>query len=245
MRELDCMAAQAAVDEGMLNRLIAENERFLLRCSSLATHRYITKCDDEWSIALTAFDEAVKNYDYDKGSFLSFAEMVIRRRLVDFLRSDSKFRSEIPIGRAESGTREGDEDEEISLYDRKAIAEYAALEEQRLLKYEIEAANEVFAQYGFTFMDLAQCSPKSEKTRAVCAKAVRYLLRNPLLLREMRAQKQVPQKILEKNLNVPRKKLERHRKYIIAAVELLSGEYPYLADYMHFIKEVDHEVSNR
>jgi RNA polymerase sigma factor len=43
--------------------------------------------------------------------------------------------------------------------------------------------------------------------------------------------------MIEKNTNVPRKILERHRKYIIAAIEILSGEYPYLADYLRYIRE--------
>jgi RNA polymerase sigma factor len=43
--------------------------------------------------------------------------------------------------------------------------------------------------------------------------------------------------MIEKNTHVPRKILERHRKYIIAAIEILSGEYPYLADYLRYIRE--------
>jgi RNA polymerase sigma factor len=36
---------------------------------------------------------------------------------------------------------------------------------------------------------------------------------------------------------ISRKILDRHRRYIIAAVEILSGDYPLLAEYMQFIKD--------
>jgi RNA polymerase sigma factor len=229
------MAMGAAEDELKLERFISENEQFIVRCTSLIVHRYITKSDDEWSIALIAFTEAVQDYHFDKGSFLSFAKTVIRRRLIDFQRSKSKYNSEIPVNPAMFGTDEEDEAaEKFAVY--KAVTELS-VQEDHSIRYEIEAIDKIFRQYGFSFMDLAECSPKSEKTKLICAKAVIYVLRNPLLIREMRVRKMLPLKTIASNVEVPRKKLECHRKYIIAAVEILSGEYPCLAGYMHYIKE--------
>jgi RNA polymerase sigma factor len=54
---------------------------------------------------------------------------------------------------------------------------------------------------------------------------------------ELRRSKQLPLKNIEKSAQVPRKILERHRKYIIAAIEILSGEYPNLAEYLRYIRE--------
>ena len=44
-------------------------------------------------------------------------------------------------------------------------------------------------------------------------------------------------KELEKLSRIPRKILDRHRKYLIAAVEILHGEYPLLAEYMSYIRK--------
>ena len=239
MRELDCAATEAAKDELKLERFIALNEQFILRCTSLTMRRYITKSDDEWSIALIAFTEATRSYHFDKGSFLFFAKTVMRRRLIDFQRSKSKFSSEIPVNPSMFGTDEEDEAfEKFAVH--KAVTELSKTEDHSI-KYEIEAIDKIIMQYGFSFMDLTLCSPKSEKTKMLCAKAVVYVLRNPLLLREMRVRKMLPLKTIAENIEVPRKKLESHRKYIIAAVEILSGEYPYLADYMQYIKEEIHK----
>ena len=42
---------------------------------------------------------------------------------------------------------------------------------------------------------------------------------------------------LAKKAGVHKKILERHRKYIIAAAEILNGEYPLLAEYMNYIRK--------
>ena len=49
-------------DQQMEN-LIYENEFFILRTARVATGRPITKSDDEWSVALSAFWEALKSHD--------------------------------------------------------------------------------------------------------------------------------------------------------------------------------------
>lgn len=235
MRELDYLAASAAGDKEKMNSLIQQNEYFILKCASAVTHRYIRKSDDEWSLALMAFASAIQSYALDKGSFLSFAELVIRRRLIDYCRTQTKYSAEIPVNPAVFNTDSEEDNEDVPI--RLAIAEQVSHTEDDSLRLEIEAANLVFAEYGFSFFDLVYASPKAGKTKALCAIASCYLLRNPILIHEMRKVKQLPQKIIEKNAKIPRKILERHRKYIIAAVEILSGDYPCLAEYMHYIRK--------
>ena len=75
----------------------------------------ISQSDDEWSLALAAFVEAVRTYDLSKGRFLSFSELVIKRRLTDYYRSQLKFRSEITVN---PGAFEGlleDNEEDFSI----------------------------------------------------------------------------------------------------------------------------------
>ena len=237
MRELDHMVICAKTDQSVLEELIRKNEFYILKNASRVTGRYITKSDDEWSIALLAYNQAIQSYELNKGSFLGFAELVIRRRLIDYIRSQGRYISEISVDPILFDTEPEEEDENPSL--RLAVAEQISRQETGDLKLEIAAANIVFADYGFTFFDLSGCSPQAKKTKAACAKAVNYLLHNPLLVTDLKNSKQLPIKTVEKNTKVPRKILERHRKYIIAAIELLSGEYPQLADYLKYIREED------
>ena len=235
MKQTDELAVLAAEDALRMEELIKKNERFILRCAAEVAHRYITKSDDEWSVALMAFSQAVKSYSPEKGSFLSFAELVIKRRLIDYIRTQAKHGSEITVNPTVFDSEPEDQDEDIAL--RAEVSKKVSHAPNSALKEEIEAITDVFARYGFSFFSLTDCSPKAEKTKKACAQVVRYLMANPLLLSEMRHSKQLPTKTIEKNCGVPRKIIERHRKYIIAAAEIITGDYPYLAEYMRFIRE--------
>ena len=235
MRELDHMVVNAKVDQTTLTHLIEQNELFIIKCAATTTHRYLSKSDDEYSIALLAFHEAVKSYELNKGSFLSFAELVIRRRIIDYCRKQQKLNSEICVNPALFETDPEKESEDLSLH--LAVAKKVSVANDGSLKLEIETANEVFSHYGFTFFDLTRCSPQAKKTKLSCAKSIAYILSNPLMISEIHSSKQLPIQLIEKNTKVPRKSLERHRKYIIAAVVILSGEYPKLADYLRFVRE--------
>ncbi|GAB1477389.1 RNA polymerase sigma factor SigI [Bacillota bacterium] len=234
MREIDKRAVAALEDTQELNCFILENEPYILKCTQGITKRYITKNDDEWSVAMKAFSDAVTAYSYDKGSFLSFAELMIRRRLIDFFRTQNRFRHELSVNPLVFSGEAEEDDEDLFLAAK--IASKTAEVSESALKDEIEAVGQQLAEYGFSFYDLITCSPKSKKTKAACAAAVGYMVSSPLLCSELRHSKSLPLKLIEKDTQIPRKVLERHRKYIIAATEILTGDYPGLADYMRPIE---------
>lgn len=235
MREIDVMAQKAKTDRETMNALILQNEHFILKCASAAVRSYVSRSDDEWSVALGAFTEAIESYSIDKGSFLNFSELVIRRRIIDFIRSQSRHSVEIPINPSLFDVDSCEEEDGASI--KSEIGEKTAEHADNSLKLEIELANEVLSSYGFTFFDLAECSPKAKKTKKSCAMGVAYIINNPILVSNMKVKKLLPIGLIEKNTKIPRKILERHRKYIIAAVEIMTGDYPHLAEYMPFIKE--------
>ena len=218
--ETDRLALAAKTDEQALNNLIETQKSWILKVCSDVTHRYITDSDDEWSTALLAFHEAVQSYDESKGTFLAFASVVIRRRLLDDIRSQWRHKGEIHV-------LPGELEEEP---DRSIDTAQAA-------RAEIAAAQAILKPYGFSFFDLAESSPKAEKTKAACCSAVIALLKDGELLDKMRKNKALPMKELEKASGVARKILDRHRRYIIAAAEILSGEYPVLAEYLGYIRK--------
>ena len=112
-----------------------------------------------------------------------------------------------------------------------------AVDPAQAAREEIAAAQAILKPYGFSFFDLAESSPKAEKTKQACCKAVVALLKNEELLIKMRKNKALPMKELEAASGVARKILDRHRRYIIAAAEILSGEYPVLAEYLEYIRK--------
>lgn len=231
-------------DRSRIEPFIKQHKGFVISTVYKTIHRYVTDSDDELQIAMIAFYEAIESYDETKGSFLPFSALVIRRRLIDYLEKESRHGREISV---ELGAMEdqGDSDlMESSLYRQVHEKTSRLSEEQRevedgqtAVRNEIEAVQQLLKGYGFSFYDLTECSPKSQKTKSACAEAVRLLLSHPVLFDSMRKSASLPMKEICEQTGIKRKLLERHRRYIIAAAEILNGEYPLLAEYMNYIRK--------
>jgi len=235
MREIDRDAIRAKVEKAYREEFLFRFESFVLKTAYKTTNQYITKSDDVWSVAFFAFNEAINSYDPEKGSFIPFSEMVIKRRIYDFIRKKSRETPELLVDplcfSGETNSEEGD----FSL--SRQVVDKTALEVEDSARWEIEAISQVLDKYGIRFMDLISVSPKAKKTKTACARAVICLVDHPHLMHRMKSFKILPIAEIEKNTKVPRKILERHRKYIIAAAEIVSGDYPVLCTYMAYIKK--------
>jgi RNA polymerase sigma factor len=221
--------AAIRTEEGR-NAFLIKNEKFILGCASHFTKRFITKSDDEWSIALIAFSNACDTYEPDKGNFQSYARLLIERRLTDYIRTQARFSGEQST---EPYVFEGnvEEDSENAAY-QLHIARATSTSDENPIRDEILALNELLSGYDITFMELTTCSPKAAKTKAACRTAISFLGENLELMEKMRSSKLFPLKIITENTNVPRKILERHRKYIITAAEILCNDFPLLQEYI-------------
>jgi len=235
LNEIDSLALEAKADPSNREKLIKKNEFYIMKCASKTCHRYITKSDDEYSISLMAFSQAIDNYELEKGSFLNFANVIIKRRLIDYIRSQGKYNTEVFVDPILFDTEPDEENDDVQI--RMAVAEQVTKQDNGDLKLEIQDATQNFSAYGFTFIDLSECSPRAAKTKKACAMAVNFMMQNPILINDLRSTRQLPLKTIEKDAHIPRKIIERHRKYIIAAIEILSGGYPHLAEYMRYIRE--------
>jgi RNA polymerase sigma factor len=234
LREIDETALKAAKDERVFSDFLESQKRFISNCIFSRTGKFVTKSDDEWSVATIAFYDAVKTYEEGKGGFLPYAKLVIHSRLADHYRHESRHNLEVPVDPSVYDTEPEEDDENAAI--KAEIAKKVAVTKDDSVKYEIEAANEEFKKFGFTFYDLSECSPKSSRTREACRQCVLYILDNKEVRDEIYDKKQLPIKNIQQNTNLPRKLIERHRIYIIAATELLSGEYPCLAGYVSYIR---------
>ena len=232
----------AKTDELAFETLIRRYRQWILRCASESARRYVTDSDDAWSVALMAFHEAVQSYEEGKGSFRALASVVIRRRVLDYLRSEGRHSAEMAVlPDAFDGVLEEDEATPLAIAVQRAIMEESMEEESgtraERAREEIAEMQAILNLYGFCFYDLIECSPKAVKTKRSCAQAVRTLIASAVMMALMRLKRLLPIKELSTQSGVVRKILERHRKYIITSAEILDGDFPILASYLAYIRK--------
>jgi len=229
----EAVAAIQNGDEALRNEWIIQYEPFIAKPASKFAKRYIDpERDDEYSIALSAFDEAITRYSPEAGSsFLSFASQVIQRRLIDHLRREKRHAAAVPYS-----SLQGDRDDDSSLLaaieSQEAIEVYArdlAAEERRV---EIEALAAELKRYGVSFADLSDQSPKHQDSRDMLLGIGARLAKNAVLFGMLTDKRQLPLKELCEIENVSRKTLERNRKYLIAVALIAGGPYPHMQEYI-------------
>ena len=222
----------ASCDKAERGEIIIEYTGFILSCASKVLKKHITTDDDAFSIAIIAFDEAMVKFSAEKGSFLSFAAMVIKNRLTDHIRKESRHSSSLPFS---SLSRDDGEGEELTFdaADHRHSLTDASLE-MRFLNHELEA-------YKINLEDIYKSMPTYSTTRTTCMKIALHIAQNGELTRIVKSKKTLPIKRLMSELGVNEKILERYRKYIIAAVIILIGDYEHIKEALvgsHLSQEV-------
>lgn len=225
-------------DIRLRNEFITDYQPYVAKVTSRFCKRYIDPSrDDEFSIALGAFNEAINQFSPESGrSFLSFAETVIRRRLIDYVRKESKFAGQIPYSSFEV---EDDEDSVVNPVEiHQAIEQYEKNKTIEERKSEIVDFSRCLGEFGISFNDLVEGSPKHSDSREALFSIAGRLARNPGLMAIVLSKKMLPIKELLELVDVSRKTLERNRKFIIAVALIYCGPYPYLKHYLN-IPEIE------
>lgn len=214
-----------------INRLVEEYKPFIASCVEKATGRYVRYGeDDELSIALLAFVEAINSYNMFKGNFLSFSQNVIKRRLIDYYRKEKKHSKVVSINEY----FQEDEDTEKDLSANKAIENYSEEKASENRRLEIEELKKELDKWDISFMELAENSPKHDKTRKMCSDIINFLLSRQDIILVIKEKKYLPIAEIEKSLKIPRKKIERMRKYLIAVLLIRTGDYQYISGFVNW-----------
>jgi len=221
----DIVFAIQAGNEEQLNHFLMQYELFILKIASKVCRRFITKQDDEFSVALQAFHESIQSYSYKKGSsFLSFASLVVKRRIIDYIREESKHRF--------LALDEGIEEFDNSKDDYGSYEMYCKNIDDLNRKEEIKHYSELLRQFGLSFSDLVCVSPKHIDTRNQLFNIVHTFLLHEEMVTYLFKKKKLPIKQMEEMTTVSRKTLEKHRKYIIALCVVFLNDFPYIQSFL-------------
>lgn len=179
--------------------------------------------DDEVSVALIAFNEAIDRYRPWRGkSFVGFAEMVVRHRVIDCLRRESA-RRETPVSCLVQPTADGMEDPALRCAEfRQAMAAYRSALEAVEGREAVRAYLRLLRRYGIDPADLMRNCPRRADARERAIAAARAVVDDPDWCAFVRRRRSLPLKEMAAagRLGVSRKTLERHRTYIVAMVLL-------------------------
>ncbi|PKR84942.1 RNA polymerase sigma-I factor [Heyndrickxia camelliae] len=217
-------------DELALNELLATYKPFIKKTISTVCQHYIEESDDEFSIGLLAFYEAIKKYDFKRGSsLLAFAKVIIQRKIIDYIRSNSKYKNlSTPFDINDYAPNSTIELMENNL----SISVYYLKQDEKNRREEITRFQELLSSYKLSFDDLIKHSPKHEDARRNAFQVANVIAKDKDILEQLTANKKIPMKKLEKKVNVSRKTLEINRKYIIAVSLILAGDFLYLKEYI-------------
>lgn len=226
--ELLNRARQGDVDAR--NQLIQDYTPFVLKVASQKAGRFLRPgVDEEISVALLAFNEAIDAYDGKRGSFLSFSQTVIQRRLVDYFRRGGRHLQEVPLSEFES---EDPLEVESTPLDRASESAWQLRQEQEQRRLEIEEYGQLLSRYGLSLSHLPEIAPKHRDSRSRAIQLARWVIQHPEHRAALVARGELPIKGLAEMFGVSRKLVERNRRYIVAVCVLLANDLPHLQAYL-------------
>ncbi|MGG1680011.1 RNA polymerase sigma factor SigI [Neobacillus sp. NRS-1170] len=222
-------------NKSLINEIIDAYKPFIAKTVSSVCRRYIYESDDEFSIGLIAFNEAIEKYSPDRGSsLLSFSEVIIKRRVIDYIRKQTK-NQHISIDLTNASNEE--ESPGTVIVNELSLDDFHKKNDDQLRKDEIIQFQSLLTTFDLNFSDLVENSPKHADARKNAIQAAKMLIENQEMKDLLFEKKRLPIKQLEKMVNVSRKTIERNRKYIIAIALILSSDYVYLQDYLKGVLE--------
>lgn len=210
------------------DELIGSNRGFIRRISSYICKRSLDWAnDDELSIALLAFNEAIDSFNPDKGAeFMTYCSMLMKSRLIDYFRKNKNPHISL----------DSMEDEELSLIESKeALDRYSISHAAEERAVEIRMFNRELLDYGVSIADLTVNCPKHKDTRRQLFQVAARVSMEKKTISMLKKNKMLPIKDVMDTTGVKRKFLEQWRKYLIALLVIVSSdEYLYLKEYLDF-----------
>jgi RNA polymerase sigma factor len=220
---LEDRVIEAKGDKEQRNSLISQFKPFIASVIQKRLGRYLEYGrDDELSVGLVAFNEAITTFDKKKGKFLSFARIVITNRLIDHFRKQSRNRT-VPLSYDEES-----EDPLTDLMNKKSFEDYSYKVEDDERKLEVIEYSQALEDWGISFSQVVKVSPKHENLRREYKKIAKIIAEDPDLLSELERKRRLPIKQIEKIVSIHRKKIERGRIYIIALVVAILKKCSFL-----------------
>lgn len=229
---IESKVIKAQSDSELLEKLIAAHQGFIKKCMIDQQKASGAQLEDEMTVAMLAFTEAVKQYDLSRGKFLGFARLIINRRMIDEYR---RLLRQTPMGAKSLDEAYMDDEGNQDMHPYEVAASLSAHEaevKKRDLQMEIALYQEALSAFGLNFNDLVDESPKQEALRRTYQDLAKWMVKEPDLMKQLNETKKMPISQILERITIDKKRLERGRKYIIALVVLLESDLELIKQYL-------------
>lgn len=183
---------------------------FIIKSISEVTGRYVScENDEELSVGLLGFHEAIERYDNEKGHFLSYAKLVIGSRIKNYLKSENKHQHSSLDDLLDKGVDIKDE-------------YFEPKEDNSLLLEQINKLKTEIGSFGFTFEDLVNEAPKQQATRKNAIMLAEQISVEEEFTSFMYLKKRLPITRIVAKFSVTEKVIKRSKKFIISVVIIID-----------------------
>ena len=218
---LKCVLIDLDVNENTsVNELIENHMPFIIKSISDVTGRYVScENDEELSVGLLGFHEAIERYDNEKGHFLSFAKLVIGSRIKNYLKSENKHQHSSLEELLDKGVEIKDE-----YLEQK--------EDNSILVEEISRLKTEISSFGFTLEDLVNEAPKQQATRKNAISLSEEISKDEEFTSFMYVKKRLPIKRIVLKFSVTEKVIKRSKRFIISVVIIIDKNFSILKNWI-------------
>lgn len=193
-----------------INELIENHMPFIIKSISDVTGRYVScENDEELSVGLLGFHEAIERYDNEKGHFLSFAKLVVGSRIKNYLKGENKHQHSSLDELVDKGLDIKDE-------------YFEPKEDNSILIEEINKLKNEISSFGFTLEDLVNEAPKQQATRKNAISLSEEISKEEEFISFMYLKKRLPIKRIVLKFMVTEKVIKRSKKFIISVVIIID-----------------------
>lgn len=184
--------------------------------------------DEELSVGIMAFNEAIDRFEEEKKiPFLGFARLVIKSRLLDYFRKESRHKHQpLEYQVADNAPVHHETVQAWEIYLHEA--------EMRERQEEVLEFQRELSLYGISVSELVDASPKHRDSRENLISVASILVEKDLLMEHLLRTGRLPVKELALVSGLHRKTIEKGRRYIIAMALLLNHKdrFIYLYSYL-------------
>ncbi len=188
--------------------------------------------DEELSIVMLAFYEAILGYEKNRGAFLAYASRSIRSRLIDHYRKEKRHAKVTSLHEPVQ-----DEEDDLMKIDRleDPSNEIENSHRRAAAREEIEEFERQLSEFGISFSEVADNCPRQERTLTACQKVLAAAKLRPELFDALLSSKKLPITALAESSGVDKKTLERHRKYLVAVLLAFTNGYEIIRGHLYHL----------